>query len=123
MPLAGEQLLRLGGAGEAKDGVEAALDTAAGDLTATAGFGYLGSVVLFAAAIRVPVLAHRFGVLAAVPAFWTAYVTTRPLSASLADWMALGHARGGLGFGLGPVAIACFVGYLAVSRKDTSYGK
>ncbi|MER6083878.1 hypothetical protein [Streptomyces sp. NPDC001833] len=106
-----------------------ALGTAAGDLTATAGFGYLGSAVLFAVAICVPALAHRFGTLAAVPAFWTAYVITRPLGASLADWMALGHARGGLGFGLGPVtlvwtvAIACFVGYLAVSRKDTSYNK
>ncbi|MFF9703928.1 hypothetical protein ACF1FE_22515 [Streptomyces griseofuscus] len=36
-----------------------------------------------------------------MPAFWTAYVTTRPLGASLADWMALGHARGGLGFASG----------------------
>jgi uncharacterized membrane-anchored protein len=80
-------------------------------------------------AICVPALANRFGALAAVPAFWTAYVITRPLGASLADWMALGHARGGLGFGLGPVtlawtvAIACFVGYRAVSRKDTYYDK
>ncbi|CAM5272860.1 hypothetical protein SALBM311S_12341 [Streptomyces alboniger] len=48
-----------------------ALGTAAGDLTATAGFGYLGSVVLFAVAICVPALVHRFDALAAVPAFWT----------------------------------------------------
>ena len=103
-----------------------ALGTAAGDLTATVGLGYLGSAVLFAVAICLPAVAHRGGVLSAVPAFWTAYVITRPLGASLADWMALGHSRGGLGFGLGPVtlawtaAIACFVGYLAVSRRDTS---
>lgn len=101
-----------------------ALGTAAGDLTATVGFGYLGSVALFAAAICVPALAHRFAGLNAVTSFWTAYVITRPLGASLADWMALGHARGGLGLGLGPVtlawtvAIVCFVGYLAVSRQD-----
>jgi uncharacterized membrane-anchored protein len=101
-----------------------ALGTAAGDLTATIGFGYFGSVVLFAAAICVPAFAHRFAALNAVTAFWTAYVITRPLGASLADWMALGHARGGLGLGLGPVtlawtaAIVCFVGYLAVSRRD-----
>ncbi|MFJ9817723.1 hypothetical protein ACIRU3_21125 [Streptomyces sp. NPDC101151] len=101
-----------------------ALGTAAGDLTATGGFGYLGSVVLFAAAICVPAVAHRFTGLNAVTAFWTAYVITRPLGASLADWMALGHARGGLGLGLGPVtlawtvAIVCFVAYLAVSRQD-----
>ncbi|MFJ3338958.1 hypothetical protein [Streptomyces sp. NPDC086766] len=106
-----------------------ALGTAAGDLTATVGFGYLGSVFLFAAAICVPALAHRFATLNAVTAFWTAYVITRPLGASLADWMALGHTRGGLGLGLGPVtlawtvAIVCFVGYLATSRRDTPSGK
>ncbi|MFF4397415.1 hypothetical protein [Streptomyces sp. NPDC001480] len=101
-----------------------ALGTAAGDLTATIGFGYLGSVVLFAAAICVPAVAHRFAALNAVTAFWAAYVITRPLGASLADWMALGHTRGGLGFGLAPVtlawtaAIVSFVGYLAFSRRD-----
>ncbi|WP_089107570.1 COG4705 family protein [Streptomyces hyaluromycini] len=101
-----------------------ALGTAAGDLSATAGLGYLGSAVLFAAAICVPALAHRFGALNAVTAFWTAYVITRPLGASLADWMALGHTRGGLGLGLAPVtaawtvAIVGFVGYLAVSQRD-----
>ncbi|MFF4021065.1 hypothetical protein [Streptomyces sp. NPDC001843] len=101
-----------------------ALGTAAGDLTATAGLGYLGSGALFAAAISTPALAHRLSILNAVAAFWTAYVITRPLGASLADWMALGHARGGLGIGLAPVtlawtvAIVGFVGYLAVSQRD-----
>ncbi|MGW2637392.1 COG4705 family protein [Streptomyces sp. NPDC001348] len=101
-----------------------ALGTAAGDLTATAGLGYLGSVVLFAAAICVPALAHRFGALTAVTSFWTAYVITRPLGASLADWMAIGPVRGGLGLGLGPVTLAWtvaiigFVGFLAVSQRD-----
>ncbi|PIM66060.1 hypothetical protein CTU88_45280, partial [Streptomyces sp. JV178] len=63
-----------------------ALGTAAGDLTATAGFGYLGSVVLFAAAICIPAVAHRLGGLKAVVAFWAAYALTRPLGAPLADW-------------------------------------
>ncbi|MFE8945959.1 hypothetical protein [Streptomyces sp. NPDC007856] len=101
-----------------------ALGTAAGDLTATIGLGYLGSVVLFAVAICVPALAHRARVLGAVTAFWTAYVITRPLGASIADWMALPGKRGGLDWGLGPVtlswtvAILALVGYLAVSRQD-----
>ncbi|WP_225830185.1 hypothetical protein [Streptomyces sp. NK08204] len=101
-----------------------ALGTAAGDLTATTGLGYLGSVVLFAVAICVPALAHRAGVLGAVTAFWTAYVLTRPLGASIADWMAVPASRGGLAWGLGPVtvswtvAILGFVAYLAVSRRD-----
>jgi uncharacterized membrane-anchored protein len=101
-----------------------ALGTAAGDLTATIGLGYLGSAVLFAAAICVPAVAHRGGLLGAVTAFWSAYVITRPLGASIADWMALPHDRGGLDWGLGPVTLAWtvailgFVTYLAVSRRD-----
>ncbi|MEU9971755.1 hypothetical protein [Streptomyces sp. NPDC051014] len=101
-----------------------ALGTAAGDLTATIGLGYLGSAVVYGLAIAVPALAHRLGRLDAVTAFWAAYVITRPLGASVADWMAVARSRGGLALGLGPVtlswtvAILGFVGYLAVSRKD-----
>jgi len=101
-----------------------ALGTAAGDLSATIGLGYLGSAVLYAVAIAVPAVMHRWGSLNAVAAFWSAYVITRPLGASVADWMALGHSRGGLALGLGPVtvswtvAIIGFVGYLAVSRGE-----
>jgi uncharacterized membrane-anchored protein len=101
-----------------------ALGTAAGDLTATIGLGYLGSAVLYAVAICVPAVAHRGGLLGAVSAFWGAYVITRPLGASIADWMAVAPGRGGLGWGLGPVtlswtvAILGFVAYVAVSRRD-----
>ncbi len=102
-----------------------ALGTAAGDLTAsTLGMGYLGSGVLFAVVIAVPAIAHRAFGLNAVVAFWFAYVITRPLGASLADWMGQPTGHGGLGLGLGPVslywaiAILGFVGYLAVTRKD-----
>ncbi|GAA2472382.1 membrane protein [Terrabacter carboxydivorans] len=84
-----------------------ALGTAAGDLTAvTLGLGYLGSAVLFAVAFAVPAVAHlRLG-LGAVAAFWTAYVITRPLGASVADWMGVSVARGGLGLGTGVVTLA-----------------
>ncbi|MGW2212718.1 COG4705 family protein [Streptomyces sp. NPDC001781] len=102
-----------------------ALGTAAGDLTASSGLGYVGSIVLFAAAIAIPAVAHRAGLLGAVTAFWSAYVLTRPLGASIADWMAASHPHGGLGWGAGPVTLAWtlailgFVGYLTVSRRDT----
>ncbi|WP_037801555.1 membrane protein [Streptomyces sp. LaPpAH-108] len=102
-----------------------ALGTAAGDLTASSGLGYPGSIALFAVAIALPAVAHRTGLLGAVAAFWAAYVLTRPLGASLADWMAASPVHGGLGWGVGPVtlswtvAILGFVGYLAVSRRDT----
>ncbi|MFJ2905734.1 hypothetical protein [Streptomyces sp. NPDC087212] len=104
-----------------------ALGTAAGDLTATAGLGYLGSAVGYAAAIAVPAVAHRWGNLNAVAAFWGAYVITRPLGASVADWMAADHARGGLALGLAPVtlswtlAILTLIAYLTLSRRDTPH--
>ncbi|GAA3075711.1 hypothetical protein GCM10020000_71240 [Streptomyces olivoverticillatus] len=58
-------------------------------------------------------------------AFWSAYILTRPLGASFADWMGVPAGRGGVGWGTGPVTLAllvpiiALVSYLAVSRKDT----
>jgi uncharacterized membrane-anchored protein len=102
-----------------------ALGTAAGDMTATTmGLGYLASGVMFAVVIAVPAIAHRRFGLNAILAFWLAYIVTRPLGASFADWMAVPSTRGGLELGTGPVtlvwtiAIAGFVGYLTVTRKD-----
>lgn len=102
-----------------------ALGTAAGDLTAASlGWGYLLSGFVFAAAIGVPALAFRTGRLGAVAAFWTAYVITRPLGASFADWMGVPVARGGLGWGTGPVTaawagvIVALVAFLSIRRAD-----
>ncbi|WP_443033937.1 COG4705 family protein [Streptomyces sp. CA2R106] len=82
-----------------------ALGTAVGDLTAGGlHLGYFSSGVLFAALIAVPAAA-RFGFRAdPVATFWTAYVLTRPLGASFADWMGASTAHGGLGWGTGPVS-------------------
>jgi uncharacterized membrane-anchored protein len=101
-----------------------ALGTASGDFTATSlHLGFLGSGILFAVVIALPALAWWKFRLNAIFAFWFAYVTTRPLGASFADWMAVSHARGGLDWGTGPVSVGLtalivgFVVYLAVSRK------
>jgi uncharacterized membrane-anchored protein len=101
-----------------------ALGTASGDLTATTfHLGYLGSGVLFAVVIALPAIAWRKFRLNSIFAFWFAYVTTRPLGASFADWMAVSHQRGGLNWGTGPVSLALsililgFVVYLGVSRR------
>jgi uncharacterized membrane-anchored protein len=102
-----------------------ALGTAAGDLTAiTLHLGYLSSGVMFAIVIAIPALAHwRFG-MNAILAFWFAYVATRPLGASFADWMGVSHARGGLALGAGPVSLAlaalivCFVVYLSTASTS-----
>lgn len=102
-----------------------AMGTAVGDLTAvTFKLGYDYSIVLFAAMIMIPAIGFRWLRWNAVFAFWFAYVVTRPLGASVADWIGKPKYVGGLGVGDGPVAltltfaIACLVAYLAITRKD-----
>lgn len=101
-----------------------ALGTALGDYTATAlGLGYLASGILFSIAILIPLLAWRLG-LNEVVAFWIAYVLTRPLGASFADYISKPRGLSGIGFGDGPtalvlaVAVAVLVLYLAIVRPD-----
>jgi uncharacterized membrane-anchored protein len=103
-----------------------ALGTATGDMTATTlKLGYFSSGLLFAALIALPLIGHWLR-LNAIFAFWFAYILTRPLGASFADWMGVSHARGGLDWGTGWVSlalaalIAVFVGYLGASRKDVA---
>ena len=102
-----------------------ALGTAVGDLTAISlHLGYFGSIVLFAGVILIPAVGFRWFGWNAVFAFWFAYVVTRPLGASFADWMGKPKSANGLGFGSGPVSvvlailIVCAVAYLAVTRQD-----
>ncbi len=102
-----------------------ALGTAAGDFTAhTLGLGYLASVGLFGVLIAVPAVGYWRLRRHEVFAFWFAYVLTRPLGASFADWLGMPKVHGGLGLGPGVVSllltvpIVVLVGYLAVSRID-----
>jgi len=101
-----------------------ALGTALGDLTAvTLHWGYLTSGIAFTALIAVPAVGWRLG-MNPILAFWFAYVVTRPLGASFADYFGVPHRYGGLGMGRGLVGliltfvIVGFVGYLAVTRRD-----
>jgi uncharacterized membrane-anchored protein len=102
-----------------------ALGTALGDFTATAlNLGYLASGILFSVLILIPAVAWwKFG-LNAVVAFWCAYVVTRPLGASYADYISKPASLSGIGFGDGAtalvftVAVAILVLYLAVVRPD-----
>jgi uncharacterized membrane-anchored protein len=103
-----------------------ALGTAAGDLTAvTFGLGFFGSGLMFAAIIAIPAVGYwRFG-MNSILAFWFAYVATRPLGASFADWLAVSSERGGLAIGTGLVSfvlaamIAMFVAFLTSTGVDT----
>ncbi|MDT4987757.1 MAG: hypothetical protein QOF84_1307 [Streptomyces sp.] len=85
-----------------------ALGTAVGDLTAmTLNLGFFLSGVIFLVAILVPLLASRLGA-NAIAMFWVAYVLTRPLGASFADWLGKKTA-GGLGLGDAPVTLVSLV--------------
>jgi uncharacterized membrane-anchored protein len=87
-----------------------ALGTAAGDMTATTlHLGYLVSGLAFTVLIAVPAVAHRWFGLNAIVAFWFAYILTRPLGASYADWLGVSHARGGLNLGSGAASIGSTV--------------
>jgi len=102
-----------------------ALGTAAGDLTAkVVGLGYLGSGVMFAIVIAIPYVGYRWFGLNPIVAFWFAYIVTRPLGASFADWLAWPPSVGGVGLGHGMVSLVStliiigLVGYMAVTGKD-----
>lgn len=102
-----------------------ALGTALGDFTAVSlNMGYLASGIFFFVVILLPALAwKRFG-LNSVAAFWMAYVVTRPLGASFADYISKPSSTTGIGFGNGQTAVVfavatfLLVSYLAIARPD-----
>lgn len=113
-----------------------ALGTAAGDLTAEKfKLGYLTSLFIFAGLIAVVAIAH-YGTRRllikrpdhesanAILAFWLAYILTRPLGASLGDYLSQPIGNGGLGLGttvtsaLFLIAILALVIYLTISKTD-----
>ena len=102
-----------------------ALGTAAGDLTAERlNVGYWKSALLFGAAIAFIYVAHRFFRLGAIAAFWIAYILTRPLGASIGDYLSQPKADGGLGLGttgtsaLFLLTILSVVVFLSITKRD-----
>jgi uncharacterized membrane-anchored protein len=99
-----------------------ALGTAVGDLTAaTLGLGFLASGVIFGLLILVPPIAHLGLRNNGVAAFWAAYVVTRPLGASFADWAGVPHPAG-QGLGTGPMAgvlVVVIVALVALTSRRT----
>jgi len=102
-----------------------AMGTALGDLAAyTLKLGFLSAGIVFAVLFALPGLALATIRLNAILAFWAAYVMTRPLGASFADWTGKSRGLGGIGAGDGPIAFALAalivagVAYLSVSRSD-----
>ncbi|MEW9519796.1 COG4705 family protein [Streptomyces tubercidicus] len=104
-----------------------ALGTAAGDLVAERmDLGYWISAGLFALAIAAVAVAHFALGLDAVWSFWIAYILTRPLGASIGDYLSQPTADGGLGLGtvitsvLFLAVILGLVVFLTVTRRDVS---
>ena len=101
-----------------------ALGTATGDLMAEVlGLGYLVTGVIVAALIALCAIAWRSG-LNSVLAFWVIYILTRPLGASVGDYLSQPPTQGGLGLGatvtslIFAAAIVGTVTYLAVTKAD-----
>lgn len=113
-----------------------ALGTSAGDWVAESlNFGYLVSALIFAALIGAIASFHYIGKafnaashyaesVNTVAAFWIAYILTRPLGASIGDFLSQDHSSGGLGLGttvtsgIFLAAILALVVYLSVTRRD-----
>ena len=102
-----------------------ALGTAAGDLAAESlKLGYLVSGIIFASMIAIVTVAHLRFKLNAVLAFWIAYVLTRPLGASIGDYLSQPLGDGGLALGATATSmlfLASILGtvvYLTVTKKD-----
>ena len=102
-----------------------AMGTAIGDYTAySMHLGWFVSGLLYTVIFGIPLLARRLLRINEVFAFWFAYIVTRPLGASYADWLGVPAYLGGLDFGRGTVAIALtvviiiWVAYLTVTKVD-----
>ena len=102
-----------------------ALGTAAGDLFAEKiALGYFSTLMIFVGLVVVIGGAYRFHLLGSIAAFWATYVVTRPLGASLGDYLSQPKDASGLGLGTTTTslifltAILALVSFLAITKID-----
>ena len=80
--------------------------------------------MLFAILFFLPGVGYKLFGLNGVLAFWFAYIMTRPLGASFADWLGRPPEFSGVGVGTGRISlllaavIIVLVGYLTATHKD-----
>ena len=101
-----------------------ALGTAAGDLVAEGlNLGYTTSAVMFGSMIGAVMIGYYGFKLNAITSFWVAYILTRPLGASIGDYLMQPNANGGIGLGAALtntvflVGIVGLVVYMTVTRQ------
>jgi uncharacterized membrane-anchored protein len=102
-----------------------ALGTAVGDFTAqTLGLGYLASAIFFCVVILIPWVGWSRFRMNEILAFWFAYVVTRPIGASFADYFGKPKDASGLGIGelqtagVMTLLVVVLVAYTAIARYD-----
>ena len=92
-----------------------ALGTASGDLVSEQfGLGYLNTGILFGMIIASLAIGYYFLGLDAILGFWLAYIFTRPLGASLGDFLSQPHEYGGLNLGT-TITSVLFLGLIAAT--------
>lgn len=92
-----------------------ALGTAVGDLVSEQfGLGYLNTGILFGMIIASLIFGYFFLDLDPILGFWLAYIFTRPLGASLGDFLSQPHEYGGLNLGT-TLTSMIFLGLIAVT--------
>ena len=92
-----------------------ALGTAVGDLySEKLGLGYLPTGIIVASIIVSVFLVYKFFKLDAVLAFWVAYIFTRPLGASIGDFLSQPSKYGGLGLGATITSVIFLSGILGI---------
>jgi uncharacterized membrane-anchored protein len=97
------------------------LGTALGDWVADAGLGYSGGALLFGAALAVLAILYFSTPVSRVALFWAAFILTRPLGATVGDFLDKPIANGGLElsrlFASAVLAIAIVVLVLALPQR------
>ncbi|MEO7564641.1 MAG: hypothetical protein ABIR63_01135 [Sphingomicrobium sp.] len=103
-----------------------AMGTAAGDLLSEQlGLGYVVAGLIFGGVIAVISIVYYAGLIGSVLAFWAAYVLTRPLGASIGDFLTQAPKNRGLGLSTMTVSavfvaiIVALVAYLTISKADS----
>jgi uncharacterized membrane-anchored protein len=91
-----------------------ALGTASGDLMAEGlGLGYLKTGLIVATIIAIFIVAQKLK-LNSVLSFWIIYIMTRPLGASIGDYLSQPTKFGGLGLGATITSVIFLLGILAI---------
>ncbi len=104
------------------------LGTALGDWVADSGPGYLGGAVIFGAALAAIAVLYLRNKASPIVLFWAAFILTRPLGATIGDFLDKPLASGGLDIGRPMIslilagiilALVLFLPQRAAQKQDT----